>query len=327
MSRSGALSLALGLGAALSCGIALATPPGENGDIAFRRYLGPDRTQGTIYLTAPDGTNQRRLTTAPKGGGDDYPDVAADGSFVAFQRCAATCHVFTVKPDGSHLERVDAACGHAPPRCPDDSYPAVSPDLRHIAFVRAFGKIKHDAIAHVGIYVMNRDGTHRTKVTLPPSRRVEDGDPQWSPDGERLVFVRHVYEPKERQAVFVVNADGTHVRRVTTWKLRAGDGPDWSPDGSRLLFRAPESEDFLGSNIYTIRPNGTSLEQVTHASPKTRVYSASFSPDGESITFGMQGVKEQADVWRMRLDGTGLTPVTRTARWDSAPDWGGTATR
>jgi hypothetical protein len=69
------------------------------------------------------------------------------------------------------------------------------------------------------------------------------------------------------------------------------------------------------------------LEQVTHAGPKTRVYSASFSPDGESVTFGMQGVTKQADVWRVGLDGTGLTPVTRTARWDSAPDWGGTAPR
>lgn len=312
----------LGAIAALTASVALATPAGVNGDIAFRRYLGPDRTKGTIYIAAPDGSNERRLTRAPKGVEDDYPDVAPDGSFVAFQRCAATCHLYTVRPDGTGTHRVDAACAKSPPACPDNSYPAISPDGRKLAFARAFGKIKHDTIAHVGIYTMNLDGSGLRKVTLPPARRVEDGDPQWSPDGKRIVLTRHVYEPRQRQAVFVVGADGTGLRRVTPWKLRAGDGPDWSPDGTRLLFRSPESEDFLDSDIFTIKTDGTGLRRVTHAGPKTKVYSASFSPDGQSITLGMSGIKGQADVWRIGVDGTGLTPVTRTSRWDSAPDWG-----
>jgi Tol biopolymer transport system component len=124
--------------------------------------------------------------------------------------------------------------------------------------------------------------------------------------------------------VFVVNADGSGLRRVTPYKLRAGDGPDWSPDGTQILFRSPETEDFLHSNIFTIHPDGTGLRQVTHAGPSTKVYSASFSPDGGSITVGMTGVDGQADVFRIGADGSGLTPVTRTQQWDSAPDWGGT---
>ena len=32
------------------------------------------------------------------------------------------------------------------------------------------------------------------------------------------------------EAVFVVNVDGTGLRRLTPWKMLAGD-PDWSPDG------------------------------------------------------------------------------------------------
>jgi len=30
------------------------------------------------------------------------------------------------------------------------------------------------------------------------------------------------------QAIFVMNADGTNVHRVTPWKLRGGDNPDWA---------------------------------------------------------------------------------------------------
>ena len=43
---------------------------------------------------------------------------------------------------------------------------------------------------------------------------------------------------------------------------------------------------------------------------------------GKAVTLGMTGVDSQADVWRIGLDGSGLTPVTRTPSWDSAPDWG-----
>lgn len=321
-----ALTAAIAL-LALPVGASLATAPARDGQIAFRRYLGPDRTKGAIFLVAPDGTGERRLATAPGAAGDDYPDVASDGSFVAFQRCAMTCRIYTVRADGSGLRRVGAGCarGQVPPRCADNSYPAISPDRRQIAFVRAFGRVRDDQIDHVGIYAMGVDGSHLRRVTLPPRRAAEDGDPQWSPDGRRLVFVRHnmTASPAGGQAVFVVDADGSHLRRVTPWKLRAGDGPDWSPDGSAILFRSPESEDFLHSNIFTIHPDGSGLHQVTHAGAATKVYSASFSPDGTSITLGMSGIAGQADVWRIGVDGTGLTPVTRTQAWDSAPDWGG----
>ena len=99
--------------------------------------------------------------------------------------------------------------------------------------------------------------------------------------------------------------------------------PDWSPDGSQILFRSPETENFLNSNIFTIHPDGTGLRQITHGTRRTKVYSASFSPDGTSIALGMNGINGQADVFRIGIDGSGLTPVTRTPRWDSAPDSGG----
>jgi TolB protein len=306
---------------------ALATPPGDNGSIAFRRYLGPDRTQGAIFTVAPDGTGERRVTRAPRGLSDDFPDVAPDGSFIAFERCGDTCRIFTVRPDGSGLRQVGPGCtgGRLPPRCSDIFYPAISPNGERIAFGHAFGRIRNDQIDHVGIYVMRRDGSRVRRVTLPPKRAAEDGEPQWSPDGRQIVFTRFNYtaKPRNRQALFVVNADGSGLRRITPWRLRAGDGPDWSPDGSRILFRAPADQDFRNSNFFTIRPDGTDLQQVTHYPRATNLYSASFSPDGTRITFGKQGRAGQADVFSMNVDGSDVTPLTRTRRWDSAPDWGG----
>jgi Tol biopolymer transport system component len=256
---------------------ALATAPGKNGLIAFRRYLGPDRTKGAIFVANRDGTGERQLTSAPGKAGDDYPDMAPDGSFVAFQRCGKnTCGIYVINIDGTGLRRVDDGCPQLPPRCPDNSYPAISPDGKQIAFNRAFGRVRKDQIDHSGIYRMRIDGSHIRKVSLPATRTAEDVEPQWS------------------------------------------------PDGTQILFRSPETEDFLNCDIWTIHPDGTGLRQVTHAGPTTKVYSASFSPDGTAITLGMAGIDGQADVWTIGIDGTGLAPLTRTPLWDSAPDWGGT---
>ena len=53
-------------------------------------------------------------------------------------------------------------------------------------------------------------------------------DPQWSPDGRRIAFVRD-------RAIWVVEADGS--REVSVSRHPAGDSrPRWSPDGRRIAF-------------------------------------------------------------------------------------------
>jgi TolB protein len=321
-----AVAIVVALGALAAS--AIATAPGRDGAIAFRRYLGPDRTKGAIFVAAPDGSGERQLTRPRGKASDDYPDAGPGGSFVAFQRCGPnTCGIYVVGSDGTGLRRVDDGCARLPPKCTDNSYPAISPDGREIAFVRAFGRIRKDQIDHVGIYVMRLDGSHLRRVTLPARRSAEDADPQWSPDGKRIVFVRHnvTAKPANRQAIYTIGADGAGLRRVTPYDLAAGDGPDWSPDGTQILFRAPETEDFLHSNVYAIHPDGTGLHQISHVAPGSKVYSSSFSPDGASITLGMSGVGGAPDVYTMHLDGTAIAPVTRTPQWDSAPDWAASA--
>ena len=50
---------------------ALATSPGPNGQIAFRRWLNDQHTRSAIYLINPDGTNVRRIVAPFRGGSDD----------------------------------------------------------------------------------------------------------------------------------------------------------------------------------------------------------------------------------------------------------------
>ncbi len=65
-------------------------------------------------------------------------------------------------------------------------------------------------------------------------------DPQISPDGERIVYLRNsmsVMKDRRRSSLWIVDADGSGHR-----KLGSGEGkessPRWSPDGGRVAYVA-----------------------------------------------------------------------------------------
>jgi TolB protein len=139
------------------------------------------------------------------------------------------------------------------------------------------------------------------------------------------VFQRDNFS-REQSAVFISRIDGTHVRRLTPWSLNAGDHPDWSPDGREILFRSHADQDDVQSNIYTIHPDGTHLDQLTHfRGLRFSPLSYSYSPNGRKILYARAPAfgGENADVFvRNRFGAPHLHNVTRSLRWDSAPDWG-----
>ena len=317
------LALTIGLIAAVLAGVAAtssqATAPGKNGRIAFRRYFSNDHSWGAVFTISANGKGERQVTHPPKNTVDDQPDWSPDGSLIAFANCPndAACGVYTVRPDRSGLTRVSKPC---PPRgrtplCSDDFLPTFSPDGETIAYASFDGR------TGAGIVTADRDGANR-RLAVPGAKGYALGDPQFSPDGKRLVFQR-VNEPSERmQALFVVSVDGTGVRRLTPWSMHAGDNPDWSPDGHWILVRSNEDVDGKQSQIYVIHPDGSGLKLLTHFKLDSIVTSSSFSPDGEWIVFATNGVRGNADLFVMRPDGSGMHPITRTKLWDSAPDWG-----
>src|SRR4051812_24822643 len=171
---------------------AQATAPGVAGDIAFQRYLGPDNSQGSIFTIRPDGTRERQVTSAPAGMTDRFPDFGPHSQRIAFQRCGDFCQLMTVKADGTDLQALTPLCaaGQFPPACTDNSYPAYSPNGERIAFVRLSGHFDDQTGQpdHIAIWFMTRAGNAPRAVTQPQSRVYEDDQPQWTPDGERIVF-------------------------------------------------------------------------------------------------------------------------------------------
>jgi TolB protein len=241
-----------------------------------------------------------------------------------------------VKADGSGEKMLSPSC--RPGFCPDDTSPSYSPDGSELAFVR-FGAGK-DAVV-----VADTSLRHPREVFSfgrAPGRPSVDA-PAWSPEGKQLAFVVSNengtrFKPVNGVAIDIVNVDGSGLRRLTPWKLRAGsgagDGPDWSPDGSGILFRTkPSTRTDSGGNLYTIRPDGTGLRQLTHFNALDPQPGAlrvgSYAPDGSSICFATYHNAVEPgpaatlpDVFVMSADGTNIRPVTRALNWDGDPEWG-----
>ena len=107
-------------------------------------------------------------------------------------------------------------------------------------------------------------------------------DPQISPDGRKIVYVRRFSDPmtdKRYSNLWIINSDGSDHRAITTGN-RSDASPRWSPDGTRIAYLS----DTDGKQQIYIRwmDSGqtariTNLEQSPDA--------IAWSPDGKMLSF------------------------------------------
>ncbi|NBB76735.1 MAG: S9 family peptidase, partial [Bacteroidetes bacterium] len=110
-------------------------------------------------------------------------------------------------------------------------------------------------------------------------------DPQISPDGSTIVYVRHQFDimtDKRFTNLWTVDFNGENHRPLTSG-TDSYDSQAWSPDGSRLAYVSSEE----GSSQIFVRwmetGESASITHLTH-SPG----SVSWSPDGTQILFTMR---------------------------------------
>jgi TolB protein len=183
------------------------------------------------------------------------------------------------------------------------------------------------------VYVMNADGSGQRR--LARSLAVNHGT-AWSPDGRKLVFAM---QPRGSAGVcdragacneelFVINADGSGLRRLTRNAVPDGDAA-WSPHGRKIAFLS--RRDGTGADVFVMNADGSDQRNLTRK-PGNEVAPA-WSPDGRAIVFSavppgqplwVDGSRSASgpyrDVYVMNADGSDQRNLTHT---QEAEEWAG----
>lgn len=158
-----------------------------------------------------------------------------------------------------------------------------------------------------------------------------DSEPQSSPDGRWIVFVRQVEVPLPGGSgvfpathVFRARSDGTGVAEVTTGP-NFDSAPAFAPSGNRILF-SRFVQGASDGDIYSIRLDGTNLQQITSGPPDDR--NPVFSPNRRLVAFDRFEYGHTRHVYTMRPDGSRIADLTpNLAAWSSQPDFSPTGNR
>lgn len=182
-----------------------------------------------------------------------------------------------------------------------------------------FASVGGSSEAPSHLYVMRADGA---QVRRLPDDSCAQNEPQWSPDGQKVVFRRC-------GAIATLNADGSDLRQLTHPPSGGGDSsPSWSPNGAQIVFSTNRTTDptDLNAEIYVMDADGSNQRELIGptATPdlNDKNYAPAWSPDGRDIAFiNRPSVGNNASIWLVHPDGTGLRQAVGGSVFTFAPAW------
>ena len=234
-----ALMICVGISASSA---AQSTPPSDAGPrkgVMLLNRIGPSAS--TLFVANADGTNERALL--PTSGFDYHASYSADGRWIVFtseRSGLGQADLYRVRADGTGLERLTDN-----PALDDQG--VLSPDGRKVAFVST--RDTHRA----NVWMLDIATRKLTNLTVKPGIQGDSTKPDaflrpsWSPDGQWIAFSSNRntewlghghgsgWEHVQELGIYVVRADGTGLRRLSTVGIAAG-APKWSADGKRIVF-------------------------------------------------------------------------------------------
>jgi eukaryotic-like serine/threonine-protein kinase len=290
---------------------------------------------GGLYVIPIDGSPARLLVPKPASAeGVLGPSMSPDGHHVAFLECMRGCDldvvdiddrqqaistprrlagkvwpgwivnnvwggtiawsgdsasvVYTVDPTmyQFYLWRAWLSGGRPPERLElaglGARMPTMSAVANRLAFVRS--------LYTVGVYTLQ--ATPRRVLVSSFS----DFQPQFSPDGSRLVFTSS-RSGDERQHLWTAAADGSGARQLTHEPGISQASASWSPDGRQIAFDT-FAEDFRQS-VWTIDADGGAPRLVAK---ENGAHMPTWSRDGRWIYF-QQTISGVGDTWRVAAAG------------------------
>ena len=153
-----------------------------------------------IYLINADGTDLTRVTNYP--GVEQFPEWSPNGKQLVIRR---DTDIYLIDVDGTNPIQLTNDT-------PVDQMGSWSPNGKQIAFMSLRD-------GYCSVYVMSSDGSDQTNLTPKPdgvpNNQFCSRAPAWSRNGQQIYFSSFRPETNLFENIFVMNADGGEVTRLT----------------------------------------------------------------------------------------------------------------
>jgi Tol biopolymer transport system component len=227
----------------------------------------------------------------------------------------------TIKPDGSHVERLTQTCTIFTSYLCGYSEYAWSPDGRRMVLLEGHLHVRCSGRSCVAttftqfLNVINANGTGEKQLAQcvgetnqsASCMNPDDSPLSWSPDGKQVAFSRQAGQcgyigPRHiaqcKYWLYIVNAATGRVRRLTRCAPRPcyDTMPTWSPDGARIAAVRNES-------LFVMNAIGSVLRRLPQLGA---AQDPTWSPDGSSIAYESHG-----QIYTIRPDGSAIALLTR----------------
>jgi dipeptidyl aminopeptidase/acylaminoacyl peptidase len=265
-----------------------------------------DKSDTDIWMTSWDGTQTIRVTSSPES--ETTPRWSPDGRYLAFvsgRQEGKGGQVWLLDRRGGEAQRLTMIKGGL-------SEFSWSPDSKRLVLVldeETDSIARKDTAEHktpkpivIDRYNFKRDiagylGSKRThlglfdvatkKLDSLTSELYDDDAPSWSPDGQRIAFVRGAPPEPDRARdshIFVIDARrGAIAKQLTDGN--DGGRPAWSPDGKWIAFTRGDEPKFSAYNLskLTVVPSDGGSARVVSGALDRAVSSLRFTSDGSAV--------------------------------------------
>ncbi|MDX1450388.1 MAG: hypothetical protein R3246_15165, partial [Acidimicrobiia bacterium] len=228
------------------------------------------------------------------GEGNDIDAVAwSRGDRVAFSAARFS-------PDIWVLDVASAALSQVTRDTSEETYPHISPDGTTLLMESDRTGVSR------AIWTVGLPGGQPSRLSLTDA---EAYDPRWSPDGERVAYVRR---EETTWSLVIHSLGGVTSQAVRTSRPGVLGGPDWSRDGKWLAYHDAPDESVIGIWIHEIGGQARRLADDA--------IFATWSPDDARIAF-QRGDGVQRQIWTVPVVGGEPRQVTSGAFEHSHPQW------
>jgi dipeptidyl aminopeptidase/acylaminoacyl peptidase len=210
-------------------------------------------------------------------------------------------HLLVVPLEGGEPKDLTPGDRDVPPFSLGGADVAVSPDGREVCFSRNDDPVQATS-TNADLYVVATTGGEVRRVV---SSLGYDGSPRYSPDGTRIAYraqFRAGYEA-DRWRLLILDRRTGATLNLTEGFDRHPEDFTWSADGRTIFFTASEGG---RQPLFAVPALGGPIRKLAEGT----FSDLQASPDGRSLIVTKAAFTHPAEVYRLNVDGSGLTAVT-----------------